>query len=403
MAEHSIFYYPYGSFGDRQAPLLKVAAIYFDKVFMLDPTKASADDPGGVIGVGAVGQDVRILEQEGILERVAPEQVLAEAGDDIADAVRADMDDPAFVELCRSSGTRQEWQLALAKVPAQIRDDPAYKPLDQSMQQLMGDLPRRVAAEVPWYEEEFVRAGDPLVYDEYRETNEGEIEYRHARYPLPLGESIMVNHALWGGLVMSKAAPLTDDPFHRDVFALKLDRAQSNPEVRAIFSDFESEDTIKRNLAAGQALQDRSLRLPVMQSDTPLDEILEYRRSHDSELQAARDRMGWLAQRIRETPWDQDFERSVHSDLVPTIHDELEAIRKTRDSWFRNRRGLVFDAAVLAASVGTLVLNPMVGLPIVVGVVGSIAIPGLKLGDKLLAHWQREEKNGLHYLLRLPS
>jgi len=39
MTEHNLFYYPYASFTNAQAPLLKVAAIYFDKIYILDPEK----------------------------------------------------------------------------------------------------------------------------------------------------------------------------------------------------------------------------------------------------------------------------------------------------------------------------------------------------------------------------
>lgn len=53
MTEHSIFYYPYASFTDAQAPLLKAAALYFDKLYILDPEKAS----GGIIGAARVAKD----------------------------------------------------------------------------------------------------------------------------------------------------------------------------------------------------------------------------------------------------------------------------------------------------------------------------------------------------------
>jgi hypothetical protein len=51
MTDHNIFYYPYASFTNAQAPLLKIAALYFDHLHLLDPEKAS----GGTIGVGEAG------------------------------------------------------------------------------------------------------------------------------------------------------------------------------------------------------------------------------------------------------------------------------------------------------------------------------------------------------------
>ena len=61
MTEHNLFYYPYASFTNAQAPLLKVAAIYFDKIYILDPEKANS----GSIGIGNVASDVDLLEREG--------------------------------------------------------------------------------------------------------------------------------------------------------------------------------------------------------------------------------------------------------------------------------------------------------------------------------------------------
>lgn len=37
MTEHNLFYYPYDSFTNAQLPLLKVAALWFDKLVLLDP------------------------------------------------------------------------------------------------------------------------------------------------------------------------------------------------------------------------------------------------------------------------------------------------------------------------------------------------------------------------------
>lgn len=43
MTEHKLFYYPYASFTNAQLPLLKVAALWFDKLLILDPFGASWD------------------------------------------------------------------------------------------------------------------------------------------------------------------------------------------------------------------------------------------------------------------------------------------------------------------------------------------------------------------------
>jgi len=41
MTEHNLFYYAYASFTNAQLPLLKVAALYFNKLVLLDPVGTS--------------------------------------------------------------------------------------------------------------------------------------------------------------------------------------------------------------------------------------------------------------------------------------------------------------------------------------------------------------------------
>jgi hypothetical protein len=41
MTEHNLFYYPHASFTNAQLRLLKVVALYFDKLVILDPVGAS--------------------------------------------------------------------------------------------------------------------------------------------------------------------------------------------------------------------------------------------------------------------------------------------------------------------------------------------------------------------------
>jgi hypothetical protein len=46
VTEYSLFNYSYASFTNAQLPLLKVAALYFDKLYILDPVGASWDTIG---------------------------------------------------------------------------------------------------------------------------------------------------------------------------------------------------------------------------------------------------------------------------------------------------------------------------------------------------------------------
>jgi hypothetical protein len=168
MSGHSIFYYPYASLTKQHSLLLKVVALYFDKLYILDPEKASFDS----IGVREMGADLQLLEQAGLLERIAPEAVLHQHEKAILDAIQSDLADPKFKTLCAEKGNKR-WTLALVKVPKDRRGNPSFKPLDDSMKQVM--------------------TGYSEVYDEYRESRGTPTEYRYADYPFDVGKAIMLN------------------------------------------------------------------------------------------------------------------------------------------------------------------------------------------------------------------
>ncbi len=96
MGQHAVFYYPYASFGADQSLLLKASALYFDKLYILDPLKAS----WAAIGPGKREADLQLLESEGVLQRVAPEEVLLRNDKIIGDAIERDLADPELRKLC---------------------------------------------------------------------------------------------------------------------------------------------------------------------------------------------------------------------------------------------------------------------------------------------------------------
>jgi len=74
LIEHKLFYYPYASFPNAQLFLLRVAALRFDKLVILDPVGASSN----TIGADHVARDaVTLLKDAGILEIITPSKVLA--------------------------------------------------------------------------------------------------------------------------------------------------------------------------------------------------------------------------------------------------------------------------------------------------------------------------------------
>jgi hypothetical protein len=65
MLGHRLFYYPYAALTDDQLPLLKVAALYFDKLVLLDPIRANWENTG----LGPVARDATgMLFDEGSLK-----------------------------------------------------------------------------------------------------------------------------------------------------------------------------------------------------------------------------------------------------------------------------------------------------------------------------------------------
>jgi hypothetical protein len=315
VAEHNLFYYPYASFTNAQLPLLKVAALYFDKLVLLDPVGASWD----TVGADHIARDaVQQLKDAGILELVTPAAVLAKYDAPITEAIHRDMSDHEFLELCEVQSQvsgKQRWTLSLAKVPEDVQTD-------QAMRHLLGELARGLAGEASRYSE---RAGSQYrqyaeigqAYDEYREGYDSTVEYRYADVPLALGEAIMMNHALFAGLLHAGATPITDDPFHSQALAHKLKRAVQEPSIRQVISDRAVQRQIKAGSLAVATLTDTQIELPILNPAVPLEEVLEYRRSHSEALAQVRHSLSLLARRIQAEPWSDDFESELETRVVP--------------------------------------------------------------------------------------
>jgi hypothetical protein len=399
MNSHTIFYYPYAALKDEQALLLKAAALFFDQLYILDPAKASS----GTIGPGDAALEQELLEREQILVRVSPEEVLHKYEAAITNAIRDDLQDRDFLEMCRRRGGGR-WTLALAKVPQEIRNDPQFQPIDQSMRHLMGDVARSLSAEASRYDEtsagfsEFAEYGE--ANDRYSESAGQPVEYRYADYPLALGEAIMLNHALFGSLAYTGATPLTDDGFHNAVLNRKIERARQIPEIRGILEERANQRQLGRNLLAATALTD--VHLGVIPPDMPLEEVLEYRRKHAGELEQARDRLGWVSREIRQSPWSTEFADEVEHNIIPGLNKELVPAKASWTSWIKGA-GLVLGGA---AAILTFHTVPLLSVAAVVGALGiakNLALPGLEFAHDWKNGKQDAAANGLHYFIKLKS
>lgn len=407
MAEHRLFYYPYASFTDAQLPLLKVAAVWFDKLVILDPVGASWD----TIGADQVARDaVRQLKDAGVLEVVTPAEVLAKYERPITDAIRRDLADREFVDLCdaqsRTAG-KQRWTLSLAKLPKDLKTD-------QVMRHLLGDFAREVTQEAGQYREweglnpnmYYEYAGTGQAFDEYREGYDADVEYRYVDIPLAVGEAIMMNHALFAGLLHAGATPITDDSFHSRALARKLNLAASEPVVQQ--ARVERARLLKLDMLATSALMDSQLDLPVLNSALPLSEVLEYRQKHNEDLGRTREKLAWMARRIKAEPWTKEFADELEVKVIPDLADALDDARKARDSWLKSKRGrlalsltgIAVGAASATLAVVAAPLTPVALATAGLGLVSGTAVPGAEW----LLNWRDGrksiEENGLHYLLK---
>jgi hypothetical protein len=408
MNEHTLFYYPYASFTNTQLPLLKVAALYFDRLIILDPVGASWN----TVGADYQARDaVKLLMDEkiAILQTVMPADVLAKYAGSIRDAVRQDMNDPEFLALCaaqsRATG-KQRWTLSLEKVPQDLQTD-------QSMRDLMGDFARDVVGQASQYNEqvagdyrEYAETGQ--AYDEYREGYSGNpVEYRYADFPLALGEAIMINHALFAGLLYSGATPITDDTFHNEALSLKLRRATLDTVVRQAQAERARQSRI--NLLALSALTDFELKLPMLDPKIPLQEALNYRQKHADALGAAREKLGRMARRMEAEPWSKEFAAELEHKTIPDIADELDNVRKARDDWLKHkriRRLLKVLGIAVGGTTAVLVVIAAPLTPIALATAGLSLASGAAIpGAEWLLDWRdgkrAVQENGLHYLLSL--
>lgn len=400
MCPNSVFYYPYADFKNRNLPLLKAAALYFDKLYILDPFKAVSgsnefnDEP--------VARDVLLLEKEKILERVSPEEVLGSYERNIAEAIHEDLQDPEFLRVCEQNGDpRKGWLLALAKVPKSIE-------LDESMKKLIGPIPNSLYSllhsnyqELPgrYYEE-----GLFLEHSMF-EINGKRVDYRYRELPLPLGESIMINHALFGGLLQKGATPLTDELFHKDVLNLKIQRAIHHPQIRQVLEDQAEKLQLKQNIFSSALMTDWKIKLPVLSPALSLASILEYRHEHETELQEARQRLSEIAREIGEDPWSDDFAELVNAKLGQTEH-ELRDLQKQRDDWLKRESvRTALKVAGIAASAGgatlSLMLSPTPLMPVLLclSLVGGVVVPGLEIYREWMDEKSKFAGNGLHYFI----
>jgi len=396
---HSLFYYPYATFRADQVALLQAAALYFDKLYILDPWEASSERDVDRREPALIAPGAELLASNGILELIKPSAVLGRFEQPMVDAIHRDLGDRDFVELCRRESGARSWSLALAKVPESLETGERGAE-DKAMQRILRGPHGKVENPLGRFE---YGEGDPLsvvidegerwgqaqreaeakaatdVYDEvWYEDVWGEtsrtIEYRAASYPVEVGESIMLNHAIFASLGLTGATPVTDDRFHQQALTHKLQRALTSPGV----AEFVDADSVRANMLALAALTDAELERPAMAVEIPLEQVLAYRESHRPELDAAREAIAWLAREIEPAPLDGNFAETIKRKSIPEVRKKLKEAEAAQRSWLKKRKGALYkltglSAGQLAAVIG-LAFAAMPPLAVAAaGIAGAVA------------------------------
>ncbi len=101
-----------------------------------------------------------LLKDAGILEIITPARVLAKYEKPIAEAIRRNMADRVFLDLCDAEGQvsgKQRWTLSLAKLPENLQTD-------QAMRHLLGDFAREVASKMAYAANDYIEHVEALSY-----------------------------------------------------------------------------------------------------------------------------------------------------------------------------------------------------------------------------------------------
>ena len=387
MEEHSIFYYPYSYFTDNDLPFLKAAALYFDKLYTLDPLKASF----ATIGVSSeINEAIILLEQANILERIEPTEVLSQDKyrNALKEEILRDIKDEEFNKICQSKSSKPYWTLALSKIPRELRNDAAFKPLDEAMKDILTPA-NNIYDETRYME------------SRYTEVYSREIEYRYIDVALNVGESIMINHALFSGLLYSKATPITDDDFHRDIFEYKIKRAVEDPTLKELITP-EAFKNIKPSQVAQKVLID--VDLAIISPTLPIEAILEYRLDNEEKLEEVREKLFWLSRTIREEPHTKEFYKEIEHQIIPReVQPLLKECKTKQKQWLKKNKKKWLE--VTGISVGTA----STVIPLVFSVIPYVTIPlavvAIALrGRKLISKWKSDHAdnvNDLSYFFNL--
>jgi hypothetical protein len=317
-------YYPYMNI--RNTESLKSMVLYFDKIHIINPLMAS-------IGSSYDNSELNELEHNGVIRFLSPLDLLKNYDDIMTQSVMGDLTDPTFLSVCQQVDQRS-WEIHTEKVPSGF--------LDASYRKYLVDIPNFYQGQSAKYQ---LREGpfhsiheNHEYYENIREINENRDrhfrEYRQVTLPFPVGESIMINHALCASSFLN-LIPITDDAVQHDFLMFKFNRMQKSNFLRKILKDYRFIKNIKNDLTAVNVISET---IPSL-TGASITDLLEFRDENKDSLNRFKIEIGKLSSEIETSFWDADFHKkiidAVDSKVKPSIEELNTSFESTKERMVR--------------------------------------------------------------------
>ena len=421
MAQNVMLYYPFTTFQNREFMLQSL--LYFDKVYLIDPVMAAVEDPQESKGEvpqelmsSDIGREIMCLHNEGILQFVDPRKVIGKNETSISNNILEDVRARDFQHLLSDEYPEYQhraWQLSVMKIPGRLENyeeamlDARSRRTNlnlANMAQTYVDLTS--AARDPDFREAPATKLNEM-YEAQLNTPEevrliesvsGQNEYRLVPTSFIVGEAIMINQALHAANLLYEenkevVTPITDDRVHHDFLMLKYKRATESSLLKTILKDYDYLENTAINLATKELMREEIVAL----KDVPLQEVLNFREKHASDLQSLRDRIADWQVQVESEFWDDTFAQQAVK-LARSFTRELGGIQAELKDWRKYLVGKGFISMVQVAPLSLVkIAIPAMPIPLLLA-----AGAGIAMLSTVLEYWKKRtdfRRNSVAFLL----
>ncbi|WP_328838576.1 hypothetical protein [Streptomyces europaeiscabiei] len=357
---------------------LKRAVLLYDEILFVDPVNSLARvdlfRAPHAHPMVKKWEEVRwkyaILERAGLVRFVDPARTVGDpaAGQLIADALRADLDDRDARALV-PPGPTEDWWILRSRIPQPVEP---HLPLDLGWRTLRG------------YEGESI----------------GKLPYR-------VGSSIAVSTAL-ALTVAENAVPLTDSDAHFRLLSMRMARAAASvPPALRVPGLTARPDSV--TLQKDALVQQRMVDAVISQADfaaLSLEDCLRYRERTANEREQFRGFLRAVERATTSEPWSPHAVAEIESHIEAAkreISEQAESLRDAYRSLFnRTLTGLSLSAAPALVATVFPYVSPLTALLFGGGSLTAILAEPVK---ELLALWtdQKRGTSSLAYLMNVPE